>query len=169
MDLSEAQDALLDLFEKHGCIYEDDYRDIAFKMNAKDDYDLNMWVLSTNLPLRKNKPRTRTPSEYQEKVKQMVKHPDARKLLKKKKSSVNHIAKAVRMLRQGQRIDEEKRMLEDTIRSRQSQIPDWKSWLDKVKKALDFSELRDLWEQMKSIPAFACLYGDRDLNNLFTT
>jgi len=71
--------------------------------------------------------------------------------------------------RQAQRIDEEKRVLEDAIRARQDQIPDWKKWLNKVKKALDFSELHNIWEQMKKIPAFACLYGDRDLRGLFTS
>lgn len=59
-----------------------------------------------------------------------------------------------------QRIEEEKRQLEDTIRSRQNQIPGWKKLLDRVRKALDFSELAEVWESIKGTPAFAKKEGN---------
>lgn len=54
-----------------------------------------------------------------------------------------------------QRIDEEKRQLEDTIRAREDQIPDAQSLLQRVRKAFDFSDLRNIWEEIKMLPAFA--------------
>ena len=57
--------------------------------------------------------------------------------------------------RVAQRIDEEKRVLEDTLRSRQNEIPNWKDLLKKVQRALDFSELTAIWEAIKGMPAYA--------------
>jgi uncharacterized membrane protein (UPF0127 family) len=73
-----------------------------------------------------------------------------------------------------QRIDEEKRQLEDTIRSRESQIdkkqPGFaKKLLDKVRKALDFSELRNVWDEVKALPAFARKQSDKNVKYLRLT
>lgn len=163
----------MSLAKANGCIYEDDYHDVCYDAPTKVVSEINTWLLSAGLPLKKNKPknlRKKGPTEeYKKDVLNKIKHPNVKKMANKKDSSF-HLNTVLDMLKdkefktefmppwkkvRAQRIDEEKRMLEDTIRARQSQIPNWQQLLQKVQRAMDFSELRDIWDQIKEMQSFA--------------
>lgn len=176
--VTELKNYFISLANANGCVYEDDYHAVCYDAPTNIVAEINNWLLSAGLPLKKNKPKNlkkRGPSEeYKKDVIDKVKHPNVKKMASKKDASF-HLNKALDLLKdtefktefmppwkkvRAQRIDEEKRMLEDTIRARQSQLPDWQQLLQKVQRAMEFSELRDIWDRVKEIPSFASKASD---------
>lgn len=172
--LHELKQHFIALANTQGCVYEDDYHSACYDLNPRLINDVNTWLISAGLPLKRNPSKLdrKLDTEYKKKVKKVVEKPDINKLKKGELTTSLKLNKIIKDLKlpeceseflppwkkinkQAQRIDDEKRQLEDTIRSRQSQIPNWKDLLKKVRNAFDFSELRQVWEDVKMLPAFA--------------
>lgn len=165
MTLDQFKKHFKQIAEKQGCVYEDDYHAACYDIT---DIQLlgkiNTWLVSSGLPLKKNKPEGE--NQYRKKVKDIAKHPDIKKLQQKRASKENPIVKESKdpedkceyfptwKKKKAQRIDEEKRMLEDTIRAREYEIPNARELLQKVERAEDFRELREIWDEVHN-PAFA--------------
>ncbi|MFA5132574.1 MAG: hypothetical protein WC444_04630 [Candidatus Paceibacterota bacterium] len=52
-------------------------------------------------------------------------------------------------------LEQEKRELEDIVMKRQDELPNWKKLLDKIKRALSISEVREVWDDVKDTATIA--------------
>jgi uncharacterized membrane protein (UPF0127 family) len=160
---NELQKHFLKLIAKQGCIFEDDYHDACYDANTMVVSDINDWILTAKIPLKRNRPKKYT--QYNNKVWDVVRHPNVRNLRTSSKNKISlRINKVIEELKcnkfdteflppwkkEAQRIDEEKRVLEDAIRSRQMQIPNWKELLERVRKSYDFKDLLAIWDEIHS-------------------
>lgn len=80
--LTKLKNHFISLANKQGCVYEDDYHEACHDITeSKTIGDINTWLISAGLPLKKNKPKFET--EYKKKVKDVAKHPNIKKLMNK--------------------------------------------------------------------------------------
>lgn len=69
------------LAKRQGCVYENDYHEACYHISdPRVIGEINMWLAGANLPLRKQVPKSAPSKEYEEDVKNKVKHPNINKM-----------------------------------------------------------------------------------------
>ena len=80
--LTKLKNHFIALANEQGCLYEDDYHAACHDItDSRLIGDINTWILSAGLQLKKNKPKAE--SDYKKKVRDVAKHPNINKLTNK--------------------------------------------------------------------------------------
>lgn len=145
---------IMQSFNIRGYLAEDDYCDWCVDESGEVVGAVNDFIARNRIPLRKNKPRL---NKYKKDVVNKVKHPDINDI-KAYADTIrgSNMKRSSNMNRVSQHLEQEQRELEDVVRKRRDQLPNWRDLLKRVRQALSISDIREIWDDVKNLPAFAC-------------
>ena len=156
--ISQIKKAILELISEQKCLYEDNYHDLCYDLDAKEASAINDWIIQSYIPIKKND----VGRKYKRKVKNIVQHPSLSNQ-QKIKSALGSAVEGLDKLAGA--FEEEVSHVEDMIRRKKEDEPkrDW-SQVDKLladaKRSYSVSKLRNIWNFLGDLkPTFASKFN----------